>query len=226
MRLDQTPAALDRGSNGGGYPRRMRDLEIRLALDEWLRAQVGDDSDAVIRHELGLEEGRRRIDVALLDDSLSGWEIKSDADTLTRLAGQADAYARVFDFVSIVTTERYREKAIARLPEWWGVIVASPGTDSASVELVREPSSNDSVVALSLVQLLWRDEAMAILRDLNAARGLSGKARWYVWNRLVDTVPLDQLKVLVRQRVKERPEWQGGQLPSAGDATSRMTATL
>lgn len=208
------------------YPRKMRDPEIRLALDESLRALAGDDPDTIIRHELGLEEGRRRIDVAVLNGSLSGWEIKSDADTLTRLAGQADAYARVFDYVSLVTTERYLDKAMAKLPAWWGVLVAAPEGDAAVIGEVRAAEANDSVQALSLVQLLWREEAMSILRDMGAARGLSGKARWFVWNRLVDEVTLPELKDLVRRQIKERPEWPGGQLLSADDATSRTTAIL
>jgi len=208
----------------GGYPRRMHDLDIRLELDRVLRERFSGDDDVVIRHELGLEEGRRRIDVAVLNGHLSGWEIKSDADTLTRLAGQADAYGRVFDYVTIVTTDRYLDKATAKLPTWWGLVVAQATEVGVELAEVRAATSNDAVNGLSLVQLLWREEAMVILREHGLARGLSGKARWYVWNRLADSFALEELKQLVRGQLKARQEWTGGQLPSAGDATLRTTA--
>lgn len=211
-------------AQSGGYSRRMHDLDIRLELDRELRDRFADDDDVVIRHELGLEEGRRRIDLAVLNGHLSGWEIKSDADTLSRLAGQADAYGRVFDFVTIVTTDRYIAKATAKLPAWWGLTVASATESGAVLSEVRAATANEDVNALSLVQLLWREEAMDILREYELARGLSGKARWYVWNRLADAFPLSELKTLVREQLKGRREWTGGQLPSAGDAMLRTTA--
>lgn len=208
------------------YPRSMRDLEIRLELDRHLRGLHDGHADTVIRHELGVEEGRRRIDVAVVNGSLSGWEIKSDADTLYRLEGQAQSYGRVFDYVSIVTTPKYHDRAIARLPEWWGVLIAQQVDDEISLTEVRAPRPNSAVEPMSLVQLLWRDEAMAILKEIGMARGLSGKARWFVWERLASALPIESLQSLVRNAIKVRQEWQGGSLPLAGDATSLRTAIL
>jgi hypothetical protein len=210
----------------GGYPRHMRDLDIRLALDDQLRELHRFDDDALVRHELGLHEGKRRIDVALIDSHLSGWEIKSDVDTLVRLAGQASVYGQVFDFVTIVTTARYVERAVAMLPDWWGVVVAGRA-EGSGVELtpLREATPNDSVDAMSLVQLLWREEALDVLRAHGMARGLSSKARWYVWSRLAESMSLDELKAIVRQQIRGREEWPGGQLLPQCGATLSMPAT-
>jgi hypothetical protein len=203
----------------------MRDIDIRVALDRDLRAVHADDPDTVIRHEVGLEEGRRRIDVATVNGALSGWEIKSDVDTLTRLAGQADAYGRVLDYVTIVTTPRYIEPATAMLPPWWGVIEASAQADHVALQHLRPAVINRAVEPMALVQLLWRDEAMEALRERNLQRGLSGKARWYVWSRLAESVPLDELKRVVRDQIKARPAWPGGQLQTRDDVTLRTHAT-
>jgi hypothetical protein len=209
----------------GGYPRKMRDIDIRLALDKELRCHHAFDDDTLIRHEFGLQEGRRRIDVAVLNGSLSGWEIKSDVDTLVRLAGQADVYGRVLDFVTIVTTSRYVDRATAMLPDWWGVVVAEWDGDTVVLKETRPARFNDGVDAMSLAQLLWRDEALDILKRLGQGRGLSAKARWYVWDRLVTSLPLPELRTVVRERVKGRQDWPGGQLPLPRDATSRTHAT-
>src|SRR5207253_5974934 len=107
----------------GGPPTEVRDSDIRAALDTHLR-QVHATDDSLIRHELGVWAGSRRIDVAVVNGECAGYEIKSDEDSLIRLAQQADAYGRVLDRASIVTTLRHREKAVAMLPEWWGVSIA------------------------------------------------------------------------------------------------------
>jgi hypothetical protein len=215
--------AYPRGESG--YPRQMHDIDIRLALDADLRREHRAHPDTVIRHELGLQEGRRRIDVALLNGHLAGWEIKSDVDTLVRLAGQADVYGKVFDFVTIVTTARYLDRATAMLPSWWGVIVAERNGEAVQLDQIRVPQFNSDVDAMSLAQLLWREEAISMLRELGAGKGLSSKARWYAWDRLVQTLSLDQLRTAVRQQIKGRLEWPGGQLSTPHDATSHMPAT-
>ena len=208
-----------------GYPQQMRDIDIRLALDSDLRRDHGHDSDTMIRHEFGLQEGRRRIDVALLNGHLAGWEIKSDVDTLLRLAGQADVYGKVLDYITIVTTARYVERATAMLPEWWGVIVAERVDGVVSLEQTRAPRFNVDVDAMSLAQLLWRDEAIQLLRELGEGKGLSSKARWYAWDRLVNTLTLDELRTAVRQQIKGRQEWPGGQLSMPDDARSHTHAS-
>lgn len=203
----------------------MRDIDIRLALDDHIRSSPISHG-GVLRHELGLEEGRRRIDVALINGHLRGWEIKSDVDTLNRLAGQAESYGKVFDYVTLVTTDRFLDKARAKLPEWWGLTIARFGeADEVVLEDVRAARSNAAFDAMAVAQLLWRDEALDILRELDAARGLSGKARWYVWARLVEVLPVTELCARVRDVVRERPEWSGGRRPSERDARTRTLAT-
>ncbi|MFJ5146896.1 sce7726 family protein, partial [Glutamicibacter sp. NPDC088455] len=83
------------------------DIDIRLALDERLQRKHGNDPNVLIRHELGVDMGNRRVDLAVLNGHLAGWEIKSDRDTLLRLPEQADAFSKVMDYLTIVTTAKY-----------------------------------------------------------------------------------------------------------------------
>lgn len=207
------------------YPRKMRDLDIRLALDEHIRA-TSLDADGVLRHEVGLEEGHRRIDVAAINGHLHGWEIKSDVDTLVRLAGQAESYNKVFDFVTLVTTDRYLSKARAIVPSWWGLTIARAG-DLGPVTFrdVRKPKLNRKLDKMALAQLLWRDETLDLLRELGHARGLVSKPRWFAWLKLAEVMPTDELAARVRAALRARPEWPGGELPSAGGGSLRTHAT-
>ena len=202
-----------------------RDCDIRLALEAKLVQEHGDETDTIIRHEVGICAGNRRIDMALVNGELAGYEIKSDMDTLARLSGQAEAYGSVLDRAILVTTERHLDSALTMLPDWWGIIVAYAEQDSIRLETFRDPGLNDKYDAFSLAQLLWREEALDELRLRGLARGLSNKARHYVWNALVDAVLVNDLRSIVRARLKARAEWPGGQLHGQSDVTPRTTTS-
>ena len=197
------------------------DPEIRLALEAKLVQEHGHEPDSLIRHEMGICAGRRRIDVALVTDELSGYEIKSDMDTLARLTAQAQAYSSVLDRAILVTAERHLNSALAVLPNWWGISVAQAERKIIRIETLRDPDLNDNHHAFSLAQLLWKEEALDELRSRGMSRGLSHKARHYVWTALADAVPVNELRSIVRTRLKTRPEWAGGQLHIQSNGTLR-----
>lgn len=202
----------------------MRDGDIRAALVASLHAEhVG--TDTVIRHEVGVCAGKRRIDLAVLNGEFAGYEIKSDEDRLTRLEAQAAAYAQVLDRAFLVTTARYVDQAAAIIPRWWGLIVAVERDKKIVLEVARDPGLNIDHDAFALAQLLWRDEALEALRERGEGRGLSGKARHYVWLALSTAVPVDELRSVVRERLKARPEWPGGQPHAPHDETCHTPAT-
>ena len=196
---------------------RMRDSDIRLALDALLRARYIGDPETIIRHEVGLCAGKRRIDVITVNSEICGYEIKSDEDTLKRLAGQAETYEQVLDRAILVTTKRHLDIAQSILPTWWGIMVAHTEHGDICLETIRESALNNHHVAFSLAQLLWREEALEELRIREKGQGLSKKARYYVWVALTDTISLEELHSVVRARIKARPEWPGGQLHAPYD---------
>ena len=200
-----------------------RDCDIRLALAAKLVQKHGDEPDTLIRHEVGICAGKRRIDVAVVNGELTGYEIKSDMDTLMRLGRQADAYGSVLDRAVLVTTERHIDGANPILPNWWGIIVVTTERGNILLETYREPALNDEYDAFALAQLLWREEALDELRLRGMGRGLSDKARHYVWAALADTILVHDLRSIVRARLKARPEWPGGQLHGQSDVTHLMT---
>ncbi len=207
-----------------GAGQRLRDSDIRGALDSLLW-QVHATDNSLIRHELGVCAGSRRIDVAVVNGEFAGYEIKSDEDSLIRLAQQADAYGRVLDRAVIVTTSRHLDGAMTMLPEWWGVMVARHEHQQIVLESKRLPNVNDRHDPYALAQLLWREEALEELRVRGKARGLSGKSRHYVWIALAAGVSLAELRAIVRKRLRERPSWTADPRRGRDDAMSRMPAT-
>ncbi|MFI6254571.1 sce7726 family protein [Micromonospora zamorensis] len=185
----------------------MRDSDIRQALMTRLVEKYDSEPGTQIRHELGLCAGRTRVDVAVINGQISGFEIKSDEDKLSRLVGQAELYSRVLDRASLVTTDRYLDQASQMIPSWWGVWLAVPGKRQVQLRSVRRSRRNPSPNPFSVAQLLWRDEAMALLKERGNHRGLSRAPRWFVWERLTETLELDELQTEVRRALRTRQDW-------------------
>ncbi|WP_024934033.1 sce7726 family protein [Actinomadura welshii] len=194
---------------------RLGERQVRQSLLSLLQDRHRDDPDTLIRHEMGLCAGARRVDLAVINGELAGFEIKSDQDTLERLAGQAADYGRVLDRVTLVTTDRYLVRAAALVPDWWGLVRAAPadGDETGVVELgeVRAARVNSVQDPFAVAQLLWRDEALAILRARGQHKGVQRERRWLVWERLATVLPLPELRRLVCVQLKARQAWPGGQ---------------
>lgn len=200
----------------------MREHEIRRALLERLAAAHAQDGSVIVQ-ELGLDSGRIRVDVAVINGLLAGYEIKSDSDTLLRLPAQRDVYNDVFDRVMLVAGPRHIERATEAIPEFWGILVADPSVDG-SLRLHRPANMNEHRNPRRLAQLLWRAEAADILGRLGAD-GLQRAPRRVLWDELVCRLTVDELAAEVRTAIKARTRWSTVRRPSSGGAPSRRAAT-
>lgn len=187
---------------------RMRDRDVRSALHEQLLVQHAADLDSTrFVDELGLC-GEVRVDVAVVNAALSGFELKSASDTLRRLPAQIDVYSRVLDYCTLVVAENHLEHAKAAILPWWGCTVAAWDGTKVSLSEETRAEMNPSIDGYSLAQLLWRDETLVALERVGAARGVRSKPRTVLWRRLADAVEIDELRVLVRDVLKCRQAWR------------------
>ncbi len=150
----------------------MRDSDVRRAVKDWLGAEYAHDSNSYLVEEMGVWSGTVRIDLAIINGSLNGYELKSDRDTLERLPHQRDLYGRVFDFLYLIVGKRHVEKAEKLLPEWWGIKIALP-SDGNQVNLTpyRSPSPNPSPDPYLIAELLSKEEAINVLATFGMDRG-------------------------------------------------------
>lgn len=181
----------------------MWDREIRTALLSELKERFPGDK---VWPEMSLCLGASRVDVAVVNGHMHGYEIKSPRDNLARLGSQIDVYGRVLDYATVVTSARHINAVRDRVPPWWGLreaVVTSCG--SISLAPVRRPRRNLDVDKLSIAQLLWRDEAADVLVR-RGHRVTSRDTRWDLWERLA-ALPLGQLQEAVRSTLKARQSW-------------------
>ncbi|MCA9627891.1 MAG: sce7726 family protein [Myxococcales bacterium] len=188
----------------------LRDADIRPALRSSLLGKHADEADTVIVEELGVCRGRVRVDLAVVNGTLHGYEIKSDRDSLRRLEGQVDIYSKVLDRATLIASARHLDEATELLPSWWGVQRVELGARGMPrFRVVRRERKNPSRDARALVELLWLDDALALLEEHGAARGVRGKPRWAVWDRVCEVLDIDVIAGAVRATLKATAKRRG-----------------
>lgn len=204
----------------------MRDRDLRVALyARLLDEHAGELETTRFVDELGLC-GEVRVDIAVVNASLAGFELKSPADTLRRFPKQVEVYSRVLDYCTLVTAEAHLDDAMALVPAWWGCVVVRQEETAVRLDEVQPAQPNMSIDGYSLAQLLWREETLSALEALDAAKGCRSKPRKILWQQLVEAVDLDELRSIVRTALKSRQTWRAqttsakfGQELAASDAT-------
>jgi len=184
----------------------MRDLDVRTAVRAQLAAAHADDDDTRIVEEMGIWSGSVRVDVAVINGELAGWELKSARDNLRRLPVQAELYSQVFDRMTIVTALNHLNGCMEQLPEWWGVTIACDGATGVELETLREPAANPQPQSIQIARLLWREEALEILDRHGKSSGVRSKAAPALHERLTE-LPLVVLRGEVRRCLKQRTGW-------------------
>src|ERR1700722_9766572 len=187
----------------------LRDLDIRRSLHDVLAEEHAHEPDSLLIDELGVCQGAARIDLAVVNGSINGFEIKSEADRLHRLARQRDAYGAVLDTVTLVTCQRHLAAARLQLPRWWGLMVAARDDRGVIVlRRTRRSRPNPHVDPEALAQLLWRAEALELLAAHGLAHGMHSKTRSLLWSALARHLSRQDLSKGVRDALKQRSSWR------------------
>lgn len=189
------------------------DLMIRSVLKEILMERHLKDKKVKIIEELGLQHGNSRIDIAVINGIMDGYEIKSDQDTLLRLPEQTNSYNKVFDKVTLVVGKSHLHNAIKIIPDWWGVLVAKINSDGQVVfNTIREAEFNVDKNTIAMAQLLWKEEALKILEEAGKATGLYSKTRDTIYKKLTSVLDQKTLGDKVREALFIRTNWRSDAL--------------
>lgn len=186
----------------------MKDIDVRRALYRKVLDEHRGQVDTVVLDELGLCQGAARIDVAVVNGRIHGFEIKSKCDTLGRLPQQAEIYSATLDQVTLVLHESHLSEALPLIPDWWGLKVAVGGSRGAvHFHQHRAARLNPGPDPVAIAGLLWADEAVAILARHGCDRGVRGKPRKELYARLASSLKIGALRDEVRAALKQRHAW-------------------
>lgn len=181
----------------------LKDTDIRnVLLDRIAKQNINHDYKII--EELAVCDGDARVDIAVANGKLYGYEIKSDADKLYRLTSQQSYYDSTFDRVIIAVGEKYEKIIKNYIPEYWGIyVVISDNTNKINLHVQRQPKANPNVRIESLLCLLLKNELYAMLKE-NNIKGISGKNIRVLRSIAINSMPKTILKNYTREILKKR----------------------
>ncbi len=184
----------------------MRDIDVRVNLRKLLSDQHKDEPDTKVIEEYELDLGEVRVDIAVVNGSINGYEIKSDRDTLERLPKQIHHYSKILDYSYLVVGEKHYKAALELLPPDWGVYIVSP---DLQLTCHKEAQQNQHVNLYSLALLLWRDEAVDMVREVMCTgKKLSSMTKLKAAKFLSENCSYEDLNEYVRYCLKNRTGWR------------------
>ncbi len=153
--------------------------------------------------------GKSRADaIVVTRDSLLGFEIKSDRDSLSRLEKQVHNYDRFCDYCYVVTGLHFIDRIEEQVPEHWGIYDILKDEDGGLHiemyrEAVRNPAERPTVKLKNQMNLLWRSELMKIVREYKI-RGYSTRNKHKLRDLIVDSIGKEQAKLLTYELLINR----------------------
>lgn len=175
------------------------DKDIREPLFEFL-----EELYAVNRVIEEKQMGRSRADVVMVTpQAVYGIEIKSDADSYTRLARQVRDYNLFYDYNYIVVGTKHAHHIGEHVPEWWGIITVEEVGGKADFFLLRKPKKNPKVKWKRKLGMLWRPELVHI-QELNEMPKYKQKSKKFVVEKILEKVPEDILQIQFCNELMER----------------------
>ena len=168
---------------------KLYDRDIREPLFDFLESVFGK-----IRILEEKTTGGARADVVMITPQLLyGIEIKSDADTYTRLKNQVKYYNSFFDRNIIVTGTSHAAHIREHVPDWWGIItVELDENGKVDFYIMRKADVNPKLIDECNISILWRRELNNLL-EKNKLPQYKAKSKYFVQKTLLKKVPSEVL---------------------------------
>lgn len=108
-----------------------------------------------------------KADAVVLNGTSHVYEIKSEMDSFERLDRQLAAYRRMFDYITVITTERLYQSVLERVPREIGIMVLAEGEYQFRVKKCRREavSNKRNVDPLVILDSLQRREFLKIIKE-------------------------------------------------------------
>jgi hypothetical protein len=190
------------------------DKQIRAAFHAKRLRKIAQKKDTLIIDELGLAHAKCRIDIAVINTYVHGYEIKSGKDTLERWLGQLSVYRRVLQKLTLVVDSRHVKEVLRKSPEWCGIIEAFSGPKGGIYfRTLRLARKNPETEPFMLAHLLWRSEVVSALSTFNLnVREMRG-SRVKLYELLCKQVSVVDIVNFIRKSMLMRASWRDHREP-------------
>lgn len=143
----------------------LNDKELRGALIEWLYKKSIKPKKII--EELPVNNGFAIADVVAIYNEMHCFEIKGENDKIERILKQGESYNLSFRKITLVTTTKHQEKALALAPSHWGILIAKPYKEEIKFTYIRKSKSNVNFNPIVALTTLWKSEMLEILNKEN-----------------------------------------------------------
>ncbi len=175
--VDQTDLAARFGSQatvGDAFDSAFEILKVAGKRDEYIYRAAVSHKILMGRHSLRtasmlneFRAGSCKADLVILNGTATVYEIKSERDSLARLANQVENYKRVFAKVNVITSEGHTKAVLATVPDDVGVLCLSK---NYQISPKREGiNCSERICPVTVFESLRSAEAAAILKALGVA---------------------------------------------------------
>lgn len=184
----------------------LNDQGVRdLLLDE-LSVKYINDNDTRIINELGIDFGASRVDVAVVNGIIHGYEIKSDVDNLSRLPRQIDYYNKLFQRMTIVSSRKYYFQVKENVPAWWGIKTIS--ADGSRLILRRKGRLRNKQDKDTLLRLLWKKDLENFVDVLGYPKRLKQLKKNQLLKLFSEEAEFQLIQSHVYESLKNRENWR------------------
>lgn len=199
------------------YPN--HDKDIRLAFHKKNLRSAHNNPETLVVDELGLLNGSSRVDIAVFNGVLHGYEIKSAKDNLLRLNSQLSAYRKSLQKVTYIAALNHIKELEEQLPSWVGLIVATQGKRGAiHFKSLRSARINPEIQSEKLAHLLWKNEAQSLLLDIGYSSKSTNVNRSSLYELIGSEFSVKSLFIHIKYKLMIRKNWRADlQLELNGD---------
>ncbi|CAK6472633.1 hypothetical protein BFRIG_01859 [Peribacillus frigoritolerans] len=184
----------------------LNDIKVRMLLLDELNKTYGECPETRIINELGLDFGASRIDVAVVNGIMHGYEIKSDLDNLLRLPRQMEYYNKAFERMTIVISRKYLLEIKELIPEWWGIkIISADQSRLIDIRKGRKVSHQDPTL---IIKLLWKKELNGLIDHLGLPKSLKKMRKNQLLSLLNEEADFNVIRSYVYSVLKKRENWR------------------
>jgi len=185
----------------------MQDSDIRKLLHPYLKKENKKFKDTIIIDELDLCSGLSRIDIAVVNGVLHGYEIKSEEDNLKRLLNQINYYNKSLEKVSIVTNKTHLKQIRKLVPSWWGLLTIKSIGEKKVIKELRKAKRNPHIDANSLLQILWKDELISLINKYKIGISVHSNKR-KLREAIANSLDISILSQEICLALKSRQNWR------------------
>lgn len=186
-----------------------------MLYDKDIREPLFDFLDEIYGTNRIIEEkqmGRSRADVVLVTpEAVYGIEIKSDADTYTRLKRQVRDYNWFYDYNYIVAGTSHAYHVQEHVPKWWGIITVELEEGRPDFYVLRKPEKNPKLKWKKKLSMLWRPE-LAHIQEINGMPMYKQRSKAFVIEKIIEKIPEEILQFQVCEELMQRDYTEIGKI--------------